>query len=482
MRKFSVKNYRAFTLVELILYVALVGILLTAAAIFATDVVLGSIKGRVRAQVQSEARFALEKMRQEIVKGKSLDAIQNSVWVTNYNSNFIQKFNATTGALDTSLGAAGNISTGSVRGHGIVYDPVQNAIWVTGGTGVGYTQKYDAGTGAQIRFVGDNISGGGIRVAYDPKQNAIWAVGSSNSLIKVNAENGAIITNNIDTENRRAAAYDSANNAVWVSDNTGNQIQKFNATNGAVLTSVATNNGPKGIAYDSKQNAVWVANESAGTVQKFDASTNGSLTTINNVPGAYVLAYDPIQNAVWVAACAYDKLYKFDAAIGASAGVFNTGDCPHGITYDPVQNVIWVSNALSDNLQSFNAINGVLLGTYNTDDDPASVAYAFNCRFMLGDGTTRTSFSVNGDQKTSSLNTLQMCSKSGAGCSSSDTWTDLTSPEVEVSGFSCQNISSGTSLGEEAVKIQMTLKKKNPGGKKEFDAAVTVETSISLRL
>jgi len=61
-----------FTLVELILYVALVGILLTAGAIFASDVVLGSVKGRIKAKVQSEARFAMEKMRQEIVKGNNV--------------------------------------------------------------------------------------------------------------------------------------------------------------------------------------------------------------------------------------------------------------------------------------------------------------------------------------------------------------------------------------------------------------------------
>lgn len=79
--RFQVSGFKTngFTLVELILYVALVGILLTAAAFFASDVVLGSIKGRVRAQVQSEARFALEKMRQEIVKGKNMIApIQGS--------------------------------------------------------------------------------------------------------------------------------------------------------------------------------------------------------------------------------------------------------------------------------------------------------------------------------------------------------------------------------------------------------------------
>jgi len=67
-------NKKGFTLVELILYVTLVGILLTAGAIFASDVVFSSVKGRVRAKVQSEARFAIEKMRQEIVKGRNIIA------------------------------------------------------------------------------------------------------------------------------------------------------------------------------------------------------------------------------------------------------------------------------------------------------------------------------------------------------------------------------------------------------------------------
>lgn len=61
-------------------------------------------------------------------------------------------------------------------------------------------------------------------------------------------------------------------------------------------------------------------------------------------------------------------------------------------------------------------------------------------------------------------------------------WQNLTSGEVEVTALNFQNISSGTSLGEEAVRIQMTVKNKNPGGKKEFDAEVNLETSISLRL
>ena len=110
----------------------------------------------------------------------------------------------------------------------------------------------------------------------------------------------------------------------------------------------------------------------------------------------------------------------------------------------------------------------------------AAGASSFSCRFLFPGGATRLSFAVNGND--SFPNTLQMCTKSGSACGSADSWTNLTSPEVEVTNFSCQNISSGTSLGEEAVKINMTLKNKNPGGKKEFDAEAAVETSISLRL
>ncbi|TAN57276.1 four helix bundle protein [Patescibacteria group bacterium] len=604
---------KGFTLVELILYVALVGILLTAGAIFAGDVILGSIKGRVRAKVQSEARFAVEKMRQEIVKGKSLEAIQNSVWIVNGSVNNIQKFNAITGAKDTSVGSLGDISTGSLVGHGIAYDPVQNAVWITG-WGSPSTQKYNAGTGAQI---GGNISGGGLRLAYDPKQNAVWSVGG-NSLIKINAANGSVITNDTSTANRRTAAYDSDSNAVWVTDLDNNRLQKYNASNGSLMMNVSTDNFPKGVAYDIRQNAVWVANNNnPGSVQKFN--TSGVLQLTINVPDAYVLAYDPKQNAVWVAACAYDKIYKIDAVAGALLGTYNTGDCPHGIVYDHVQNAVWVSNTgFPSSLQKFDAATGNMMistvsalatyeaetmthnigaaitdgwniwstnnyidgdiytsspfnfpsageylfqvraygssaasvwpmmnikidgsivasatvdssswktyflrgnvsagdhtvGIYFSNDacctpplfedrnlyidklaitsgdsvassGAASVAYAFNCRFLLGDDATRVSFSVNGDGKTTSLHTLQTCSKSGLGCGPSDAWSDLSSPDTEVTNFTCTNISSGTSLGEEAVKIDLTLKNKNPGGKKEFDAEATIETSISLRL
>jgi len=461
-----------FTLVELILYVALVGILLTAGAIFASDMILGSVKGRVRARVQSEARFVIEKMRQEIVKGKSLEAIQNSVWVVNGSSYDIQKFNAITGAL------LGTYGTGGFTGHGIAYDPVQNVIWATGGESGAKTRRYDAGDGTQI---GNNISGGSARLAYDPKQNAMWAVGNG-SLINVDATDGSVSTNDTSAVNRRTAAYDSDSNAVWVTAYDLNLVQKYNASNGSFIMNASTNAGPKGVAYDVKQNAIWVANESAGTVQKFDTSGN-PLLTIGNVPDAYVLTYDSKQNAVWVVANAYDKLYKFDAISGGSLGVFNTGDGPHGIIYDPVQNAIWVNNGGSpSSLQKFNAATGALLGTYVTSGGASSVAYAFNCRFLLGDDATRVSFSVNGDGKTSSLNTLQMCSKNGLGCGSADSWQDIISPDTEVTNFTCTNISSGTSLGEEAVKINLTLKNKNPGGKKEFDAEATIETSISLRL
>lgn len=98
--------------------------------------------------------------------------------------------------------------------------------------------------------------------------------------------------------------------------------------------------------------------------------------------------------------------------------------------------------------------------------------------FIPGTPPSLTCFQVSSD------NILQVSygGNAAAPASCNTTWQNLTSGEVEVIAINFANISSGTSLGEEAVKIQMTLKNKNPSGKKEFDAEVNLETSISLRL
>ena len=116
-------NKSGFTLVELILYVALVGILLTAGAIFAGDVVLGSVKGRVRAKVQSEARFVIEKMRQEIVKGNNI--------ILPIQGNFGNNFQIEIPGSPTSTLTCFQVSNSKFQMSegGTVVPPVCNTAW-----------------------------------------------------------------------------------------------------------------------------------------------------------------------------------------------------------------------------------------------------------------------------------------------------------------------------------------------------------------
>lgn len=459
-----------FTLIELILYVALVGILLTAAAIFATDVVLGSIKGRVRAQVQSEARFALEKMRQEIVKTKD---ILSSVWVISSSDDILQKFDAATGQQ-----IGGNISTDNAP-HYLAYDGMQNAIWLD--TDSNTLQKFNAVTSAVIGST--NVGPAAIigDIVYDSIQNVVWVSAGSN-LQKINAATGQKLGVDLNVGTGiYAIAYDSTQNAVWVTTGS-NVLKKIDAKSGSQIGGdINTDSNPLYAAYDITQKAVWIAtNPVAGskTLQKFDAYTSAPIGTWNISGAPNGLVYDVRQNAIWVATTP-NLIQKFNAIDGAWISDINLASTPQ-ISYDRIQNVIWVIYSGLNILQKYDAATGVKIGADITTVPAFDVISSDDCRFKYADDTTYLTLAINGNG--SSDNMLQSCKKSGSSCINTDNWTNLTSPEVEVTNFACPNISSGTSLGEEAVKIQMTLKKKNPGGKKEFDAEVTVETSIALRL
>ena len=120
--RFKIQD-RGFTLVELILYVALVGILLTAGAIFAGDVILGSVKGRIKAKVQSEARFVIEKMRQEIVKGNNI--------ILPIQGNFGNNFQIEIPGSPTSTLTCFQVSNSKFQMSegGTVVPPVCNTAW-----------------------------------------------------------------------------------------------------------------------------------------------------------------------------------------------------------------------------------------------------------------------------------------------------------------------------------------------------------------
>lgn len=105
---------KGFTLVELMIYMALISILAVVFVSFAFDVIGTSEKGRLRQELQQNARFAMDRMTQEIRASASVNTGASTFGVhpgvlslgTNDGATNPTIFDVDAGVLRVKLGAA----------------------------------------------------------------------------------------------------------------------------------------------------------------------------------------------------------------------------------------------------------------------------------------------------------------------------------------------------------------------------------------
>jgi type II secretory pathway pseudopilin PulG len=73
-KQLTMRKARGFTLVELLLYMGLVGIFLTAATTSMWDIILGNVKSSVEQEVQESLRYASHRLSFEIRNADSIEA------------------------------------------------------------------------------------------------------------------------------------------------------------------------------------------------------------------------------------------------------------------------------------------------------------------------------------------------------------------------------------------------------------------------
>ena len=77
---------QGFTLLEIILYIALLAIMLTGVTYFTLDIIYSQVKANAFREVQQNARFALQRMTYEIRKAESIASISDNTLVLNNGS------------------------------------------------------------------------------------------------------------------------------------------------------------------------------------------------------------------------------------------------------------------------------------------------------------------------------------------------------------------------------------------------------------
>lgn len=85
MKKNNKKFYEGFTLIELILYVSIITIVMSALIPFAWNIIGGSVKSTVEQDVSSQARYVSERIKYEIRNASDITSVNpTSISLTNF--------------------------------------------------------------------------------------------------------------------------------------------------------------------------------------------------------------------------------------------------------------------------------------------------------------------------------------------------------------------------------------------------------------
>jgi DNA-binding beta-propeller fold protein YncE len=298
--------------------------------------------------------------------GVAFDSSTNSIWVANNGSNTVSKFNASTGAK------INDYATGT-NPQGVAFDSSTNSIWVTNWYS-NTVSKFNASTGGKI---GDYDTGSGpYDVAFDSSTNSIWVVNINSATVsKFNASTGGKINDYATGTSPSAVAFDSSTNSIWVSNWYSATVSKFNASTGAKIGDYDTGTNPYGIAFDSSTNSIWVANNGSTNVSKLNASTGAKVSDYVTSASPSAVAFDSSTNSIWVTNNGSATVSKYSVTSGTKIGDYATGTNPQGVAFDPSTNSIWVTNWYSNTVSKFNASTGAKINDYATGTNPQGIAF-----------------------------------------------------------------------------------------------------------
>jgi len=137
---------KAFSLVEFILYFALIGIVISAIMGFAIDVIKTRSKTAVLAEVQQNARFGLQRVLQSVRQASALNVGASTLDSDN-------------GVLSLSMLAASNTPT--------VFDLSGGSLRIKEGSGAATPLTTPSVSVTKLRFTKDNLDGNGTAITTE---------------------------------------------------------------------------------------------------------------------------------------------------------------------------------------------------------------------------------------------------------------------------------------------------------------------------
>ena len=112
MKQFN--NERGFTFIELILYISIVTIMLSALIPFAWNVIGGGVKSGVEQEVYSQARYVSERIKYEIRQASGITSVDaTSISLTNFPPDTTTVISLSSGKMQINKNGAGAVNLNS---------------------------------------------------------------------------------------------------------------------------------------------------------------------------------------------------------------------------------------------------------------------------------------------------------------------------------------------------------------------------------
>jgi DNA-binding beta-propeller fold protein YncE len=275
------------------------------------------------------------------------DLATESVYVTNFGSDNISKIPSDHLVVNGFTTPAGSDPLG------IAYDGATDQVFVTGyGTGTVYVYESSAFSAGPVSS-GTTCAVGSNPVfdAYDPVTHDLYVPnrGSANLSILNGACKVVATVTFAGVAEPYAAAFDTFNNWVYVTDQNLNRVYVLSGTKLIHTITSKMFHGPSGTAFDPAADYIAVANGASDTVSFIFDYAVFSAVTVGSEPSSF--AYDPYFDRLLVTNWASNNVTSMNAS---DPGVGNiniaVGTQPFGIAFDYATSNEYVANFGSHNV------------------------------------------------------------------------------------------------------------------------------------
>src|SRR3989344_3462739 len=200
-------------------------------------------------------------------------AVDDSVWVANINSNTVSRISKSTNSVTATI----SVDNGP---FGVAVDP--DSVWVTNRNSNTVT-RINKSTNSITANIGVGATPRGIGVDSE----SVWvANGSSHTVSRINKSTNSVTATIGVGFDPTGIAVDS--DSVWVSNQSSFSVFRINkSTNSVTVRITGLGSSPWGISVDS--DSVWVANQGSNTVSRINKSTNSVTATIGVGAGPFSL-------------------------------------------------------------------------------------------------------------------------------------------------------------------------------------------------